>query len=448
MKTIFFYAMPAFALAMIGLVYFAYLPAFYSVRFAESLGILGAVIIGTRILDAVLDPVVGRLSDRGFLSFGRYRRKQFIPFGAVLLGIGFVAVSIPDVFIGSDNPGVFFAIWSIVLFTGWTFFAVPYEALGAELSFDYHERSKIFGYRDGAIALGTLSAVICVEVLKRTGNESHAFFWFAFIALGILFIATTGIAFFVKEIVGFQKIATDTPGFFAPLKNKAFRSILIAFTLSGFGAALPATLLLFYVRYVLGADYGGYYLGLYLLCCVTGFPLWVTLCRSIEKRRAWVYATLVNSGAFLFTLLLGAGDFIAFAVIVIISGLGFAGTQLYPSSMQADVIDLEESRTGIRQEGAFVGLWSVSRKCAAALGAGIALSLLGLSGFNPKLAVQPEAALSMLSILYAGVPALCALGSLLALFTYPISRAEHVAISNESGRRWSQGITVRNGGIE
>ena len=149
-----------------------------------------------------------------------------------------------------------------------------------------------------------------------------------------------------------------------------------------------------------------------------------------------MYATLVNSGAFLFTLFLGEGDFILFGVIVVISGLGFAGTQLYPSSMQADIIDLEESKTGKRQEGAFVGLWSVSRKCAAALGAGIALPILAYFGFDPALNEQPDSAVATLSFLYAGVPAICALGSLLVLGSYPISRSEHEEISSNSASKW------------
>ncbi len=136
---------------------------------------------------------------------------------------------------------------------------------------------------------------------------------------------------------------------------------------------------------------------------------------------------LVNTGAFLGVYFLGPGQVAAYGVLVFLSGLGLGATLAIPSSMQADVIDYDELLSGSRREGLYVGVWSISRKLAAAVGVGAALPILAAVGYTPNVA-QSEAVVSTLRVLYALVPSLCNLVAIGVAWYYPIGRAEHRAI--------------------
>jgi GPH family glycoside/pentoside/hexuronide:cation symporter len=131
---------------------------------------------------------------------------------------------------------------------------------------------------------------------------------------------------------------------------------------------------------------------------------------------------------------LGPGDALIYGVLVFLSGIGLGATLALPSSIQADVIDYDELLTGERREGRYIGLWSIAKKLAAAVGVGAGLSILGLAGYIPN-AEQPETVLLALRVLYALVPSVCNLVALAIAFAYPISGAAHQRILEATERR-------------
>ena len=85
--------------------------------------------------------------------------------------------------------------------------------------------------------------------------------------------------------------------------------------------------------------------------------------------------------------------------MITISALGYGAVLVMPSSIQADVIDYEEHISGKRKEGQFIGLWSLAKKTVAALSAGLALWILGYSGFDVSFAKQSETSIFTIKIL-------------------------------------------------
>lgn len=421
------YALPIIPLAMIGIVYFVYLPVFYSELYGISLQFLGFAILATRFYDAIIDPVVGYLSDTGLGAVRRQRRKQYFPIGIALIIFGNFALLNGQALEAYLSSKYVFLVFSFVFFTGWTVFAIPYEAMGAELCFDYQERSKLFAIRDGAIGAGTLFGVFLVEVLQRVFVDTEsAYACFAIITNGLLLIAILLSWFNISEKLGGRHSnKSGLKSFLKVWEIREFRIVLLTYLLSGFGSAIPATLLLLYTRYVLAIENGGMLLLAYLIFSLLGFPLWLRICQDLDKRKAWMAGILINSGVFAFSLFLDSDTSQWFWLVVIFSGLGFAGTQIFPSSMQADIIDLEEVKSGERREGIFVGAWSVTRKLSAAMGAGIALPVLGYFGFQAGLDQQTVQSVVVLKYLYAGVPLVCAILALFTLSKYPTSADEH-----------------------
>jgi GPH family glycoside/pentoside/hexuronide:cation symporter len=102
--------------------------------------------------------------------------------------------------------------------------------------------------------------------------------------------------------------------------------------------------------------------------------------------------------------------------------------------MQADVIDYDELLSGQRREGHYIGIWSITKKLAAALGVGIALSLLGAVGYTPNVE-QSQQVQFTLRVLYALLPSLCNIAAFVIALAYPISRGIHKDILAAIGER-------------
>jgi GPH family glycoside/pentoside/hexuronide:cation symporter len=98
------------------------------------------------------------------------------------------------------------------------------------------------------------------------------------------------------------------------------------------------------------------------------------------------------------------------------------------------VIDYDELKTGRRREGQYIGLWSVAKKLAAAIGVGVGLAALGSVGYAPN-AQQTEAVQFTLRVLYALVPSLCNLLAIAIALYYPISGDIHGRIRSAIDRR-------------
>lgn len=176
------------------------------------------------------------------------------------------------------------------------------------------------------------------------------------------------------------------------------------------------------------------YLLLYFLTGILFLPAWVWIAGKLGKKPTWMASMILNAAAFAGVFFVGPGQTTIFAVLVSISGIGFGAGMALPSSMQADVIDYDELLSGRRREGAFIGLWSIIKKMASALGLGLALPLLALAGYAPG-QEQPENVILLLRFLYAGLPSICIITALLVFSRYPLDAREHARIQDELTRR-------------
>jgi GPH family glycoside/pentoside/hexuronide:cation symporter len=439
------YAAPAFALAVVGIPVYVYLPKFYTDVVGIEITALGYLLASVRIFDAVTDPAMGYLSDRSATRFGR--RRPYIAVGSI-----FVALCIYLLFHPPQASPLFETVWFGVgiyaLFFFWTVVTVPYESLGPEITYDHHERNALFGLRDGLLIGGTLAAAASPALVQAAfgltpdadGERSK----FLIIALIYAPLVVGSAWWCVLALRERPLTPTSAAGIWKGIRivfrNRPFMILLSAYTISAIGNNLPATLILFYVQYVLESAHADFFLLLYFVTGVVFLPGWVALARRIGKKRAWLLSIGVNTGAFTGVFFLGPGDASIYGVLVFLSGIGLGATLALPSSIQADVIDYDELLTGERREGRYIGLWSVAKKMAAAVGVGAGLSILGLAGYVPN-ASQPESVLFALRILYALVPSLCNLVALAIALAYPISETMHQRIRDAIDRR-KQGEVV------
>lgn len=424
------YAAPAYALAVIGIPVYVYLPKFYTDVVGINVVLLGYILFSVRIFDAITDPVIGYISDRTKTRFGR--RRPYIVVGTVFIAVAMILLFNPPQASPSDET-LWFGVFIYTLFFFWTIVTVPYESLGPEITFDYHERTSLFGMRDGFLIAGTLAAASAPAMVQwlfglpdNAAGERAKFFWISILYAPLL-IGTAGwCVMAIKERL--PQSGPSPLGLFSGIRqvarNRPFVILLAAYTISAIGNNLPATLILFYVEYVLQSDMADFFLLLYFMSGILFLPFWIYISRRTGKKAAWVTSMAVNSGAFMGVFFLGPGDAWIYGILVFLSGIGFGATLALPSAIQADVIDYDEYLTGERREGQYIGWWSISKKLAAAVGIGVGLAVLGMAGYTPN-AEQTQKVQFVLRMLYAFIPSLFNLLGLVVALAYPISDQVH-----------------------
>ena len=442
------YAAPAFAMAVVGIPIYVYIPKFYSDVVGVHISVLGYLILGVRFFDAVTDPIFGFLSDKTRSRFGR--RRPYMAAGAVALALSiFFLFNPPEQ--SRTFETIWFGIWFFCVFFFWTVVEVPYESLGPEITFDYHQRTALFGWRDGSLIAGTLlaasSPALVTQIFHLSPSPTDA--RFKFFCISVMY-APLVVVFCWWCVYAIREYRPDlepvrpgfTDGFRQVIMNRPFMILLLSYTIAAFGSNLPATLILYYVEYVLQSELAEVFLVLYFVTGIFFLPGWVFLAKKIGKKNAWILSMAVNTGAFAGVFFLGPGDAALYGILVFFSGIGFGATIAIPSAMQADVIDYDELLTGERREGHYIGLWSITKKLAAALGVGVALSLLGAAGYDPK-TEQSEDVILMLKILYALVPSLCNILGILIALAYPLNSRIHEDIRSAVADR-KRGLEVQD----
>jgi glycoside/pentoside/hexuronide:cation symporter, GPH family len=414
------YALPAFALAMPTIPLYVYLPTFYASELGVGLAATGLALLLARAFDVVTDPVIGIASDRLRWRWGR--RKPWVVIGALIAAVALVKLFNP----AADADAVYLGVWAVILFTGWTLVSVPYTAWGAELSHDYHERSRITGARESMMVLGVLAAgaapAIAVAAGAKEASGIAAVAWIA-ISFGLPTIALMVLRVPEPVVVTTRRPAvTLRQGWRAIAGNGPFARLLTGWFVNGLANGLPAALFPLYLEYGIGAGpvERGVLIMSYFLAGIVAIPLWVRLSRRYGKHRVWCWAMLLACSAFVWVPFLQQGDIVAFFFICIVTGVGLGADLALPPAMQADVVDFDTLRTGERRAGLFFALWSMSTKLALAAAVGIAFPALAWLGFEPG-TQNPAAAITALAILYALVPTALKLGAVLVIWNHPIT---------------------------
>jgi len=164
---------------------------------------------------------------------------------------------------------------------------------------------------------------------------------------------------------------------------------------------------------------------LYFAAGLIAIPFWTFLARRIGKHNAWIGAIALSCFAFGWTpFVVGQGDLWPFMIITLVSGFGVGADLFLPSSIQADVIDVDRAASGESRTGLFFSIWGLATKVALALGVGIAFPILGAAGFDASAEQQSELAGMTLALLYAGLPVILKLGAVYWIWNFPLGEDE------------------------
>ncbi|MDO9146089.1 MAG: MFS transporter [Hydrogenophaga sp.] len=395
------YGLLGLPLAFVALPLYVILPNHYAREFGAPLAALGAVLLGARLIDAVLDPWIGRWCDRLFARSTRAVLSA-AAVAAVVLALGLWGLLFPPPAVRSAGMAALLG-WAgavmAITYTAYSVVSVAHQAWGARLGGSEAQRSRVVAWREGLALVGVLLAAVLPGTLGLGATVS---------AFAVL-LALGGWAWSRSLVPAASALAAaPLPGAapaLSPLRQPAFLRLLAVFVLNGTASAVPATLVLFFVQDRLQASPAlePAFLATYFLFAALSMPLWVKLVGRLGLARTWLTGMGLSVAVFIWAATLGAGDTTAFLIVCALSGIALGTDLALPGALLAGLI----GRLGERgqREGAYFGWWSFAAKLNLALAAGLALPLLAWFGYTPG-ARTPEA-LQTLTIAYCLLP--CAL---------------------------------------
>lgn len=377
-------------IAMAGLPIYIHAPKFFVDQYGTSLAAMGLTLASLRLIDVVQDPLLGWLAEAT-----RPRRSLTIAIAAALMAAalwGLFAVSPPVA------PLLWFALTLTVLFSAFSYLTICFYAEGVTKAQTLGPQGhiRLAGWREGGSLLGVcLAATAPVALAALT---SQPFTAFALIFAAVALVATVAMH---REWQGTPAEPTPNPlDLFRPvLSDPLSRRLLLIALLNASPVAVTSTLFLFFVESRLALPgWEGPLLLLFFLAAAVSTPVWSHLARKHGPRPVLLAAMTLAIASFLWTLTLGPGDLIAFALICAASGAALgADLTLLPA-----IFAQRLAQTGTPEAAAF-GLWSFVSKLSLALAALTILPALQAAGFQTG-QENPESALETLTLIYAGLP--------------------------------------------
>jgi len=423
------------------------------------IGILGAV---PRLVDAMTDPMMGYISDNTRSRFGR--RRPYIFVGAIFAGLIFALMW--QLYPGHSQIYYFwvFMTASIFFFIAYTTYAVPFIALGYEMTPDYHERTRLQGFSNwiGQMAWLGIPWFYAIMYSKKLfdGPVEGA----RTLAIGVgIFIALGGMvpAIFNRErVIAAPKDDTEKSGErkgFGDNLKEFFKGVGITFKCKPFIKLCIATFLVFN-GFMLASAFTPYVMIFFLyggnkeaagslmgwngtvgsLCTFAVIPLVTWVSTKLGKKKTFLITISISIVGQLLKIfcynpehpymLLFTCPFIAFGIGSLFTLMG---------AMVADVCDYDELETGKRREGMFGSIFWWMVKLGMTVSALITGFLLNATGFD--VALEGEQAAKTLFLLRVFDISIVVVASIIAIFavlTFKITeeKAHQIRLELESRR--------------
>lgn len=434
---------PSIPLSALSLPMVAFLPEYYSGELGLDLAVVGTVFMVVRLLDIAFDPLLGGLMDRMHTPMGRYRPWLLVAVPMIMLAMAMLFMARPGV-----GP-LHLTVWLLVAYAGWSILALSQLALAANVSPDYHERSRIYSWWQVAFFIGMIGAMLVPKIAALYGFSTpaagmRAMAWLVIVLTPILVI-------FAVATVRERPIDSARKGgglreYFGLMRHPAVRRLLACEGLMGLASGATSTLAVFFFTRRLGldrADVGLLLIG-HFIVGLAFTPVWSWLANRIGKHRALAVATLAYAAVQSLFLFVPANDMWFALAIQSLAGLSYGATSALPRAMTADVADEQRLATGQERTGLLyallIGVWKIGQ----ALSVGIMFYVLAVIGFDPApSAANPASALGGLTALYVGLPILLSLMAAWVAIRYPLTAEKHAAIRMELERLDAQAAAAQ-----
>lgn len=389
----------------------------------------GLLIFISKIVDMISDPAMGWISDRTNTRWGRRRPYMFFASFACPIALIFL-FSVPSG-LSPFATSVYVEVGLIFYALALTAFNVPYLAMPAEMTDDYHERSNIMSYRAVFLVGGSfVGSAVAGLILKTYGGGPEAYrivgYFVAFVTFAAMMVAVLG-----TRKAKFTTYTRPTIPTINQIKiflaNKPFLVLggvkAIQFLQISAGGAVT----LFFFVNVLQKDEGLLFpFGLaVILGSVLSLRFWLPVIQRFGKRETFIAALLVQAALYLSWLAATNTEPLwLFMMRAACLGAVSGAVLICGQSMITDTIEYDRRLSGINREGTYSAVFSFVEKSMHAAGPLVVGLLLAWFGFDQSIArgqPQPESAQFAITFGQAILPALCSLSMAVGLIFYSLS---------------------------
>lgn len=420
---------------------------------------VGILTFAPRLLDFIIDPIMGFITDNTRSKWGRRRHYVFI--GALLLGISFFFMWQIHKENGITFNFFYFLFFKLCLYVGLTVFSIPFVAMGYEMSEDFHERTQIMAISQWigqwAWVIVPWFWIILYDKNWFATPESGArelSIWVAIICMLFAMVP----AFFIKgkstlHETSFKPIGIrNLKGMFSNLlhefkeafKLSDFRKLCYStfFTFNAFNTVAQFTYFII-VYYLFNGDQknGSVWAAVFgsggaLVTTFIVIPVVVKMSKMIGKKKAFLLSQAISIfGYILLFFLFVPGKPWLFTIALPFFSFGIGGLFTTMMSMTADVCDVDELNYGQRREGIFGAIYWWVVKLGFAFAGLLSYLILAAIGFDGNLPTQTSETIFWLRFFFSAVPIAGTLVAIYFMWNYGISEEKHKSIQKELAKR-------------
>jgi Na+/melibiose symporter-like transporter len=413
------YGLLGFPVAFAALPLYVYLPQLYAAQVGLPVAAIGGVLLLVRAIDGVADPLIGRLLD------GLTARAPAIPWSIALAAAATLAAGTAALFFQPVAASGAALAWlgGCLLPTSLAYstLSITHQAWGTRLGGDAAQRMQVAAWREGA---GLAGVVVAAVLPSLAGLGATWGVLAAALALGLLLLARAPRGAAPHALPAGPCATGMRPwldGLRAPWQDAAFKDLLRTYLVNATASAIPATLVLFYIRDALRAPaWEPAFLAVYFSCAFVATPLWLRAAAAWGLIPAWRAAMLAAVLAFAAVPFIAPGHPLPFLAVCAATGLALGADLAIPGALMTGCVQ----RAAPAAAGAYAGWWTLATKLSLALAAGAALPLLGWAGYAPG--GHDPMAVDALVMTYAVLPCVLKLAAAASL-TLTQSRTEFSA---------------------
>ncbi len=405
---------------------------------------LGFILMVLQAWNAILDPVMGNLSDNARSRWGRRRPFMFV--GAILTAAISPWIWRPPMEWGENAMVAYLIIVGMVFYAAFSTWAMAYYGLQLELTPNYDERTRLtawitfFGKISGLLG-GWAMAIISGPLFAHpdTGQPDlvHGMQVCSWFIAGLILVVGLLPAVFVKE--RYYEAETRHQA-----RDPFWRSIYESLKCQPLWMLIGLSFFLVVGSAAVGSL--GQYVNIYYVChgdlavasiitgwkgtvlVVTGIlciPLYTWLGERFDKKKVVAFMLSASMGGHILNYFLMRPDMPYLQIIPgIFESCAIAAVWLFVPSMKADIADYDELKTARRREGALNAFYSWFIKAALTCSMGLGGLVLNISGFDVKKgAGQPPEVLHSMLLLYVGLPMVIWACGLIFVWLYPLDRS-------------------------
>lgn len=424
------YAAPQTSISMLWIPVYV-LQGVYAKYYGISMTSIAIVVLLSRIFDALIDPIVGDLSDRYKEKTGL--RKPLIAFGACFFVISSILLYVPPF----QPTLIYFALSLSVFFVGLTCVFIPYLAWGGELAVTSHEKTALFAANvaAGYVGLAIFYSIPILPFFETAEITPETMKWAAIFAVGFLLISLPICLYLVPEASSgaiAPKKSYVSVNLWKRLKsifsNQPFNILLISYFLASTGLGVWYGMIFLYVDvYLLMGEHFAFLYLIAFCCGVFSTLLWERLSKLIGKKRTWTLSLVLGLLAISSTGLLNSTNstVVNLAFLLVATTAVLVCNDLLPRSILSDIIDYATLKDGHSQGASYFSTYMFFAKAAFAVGGALGFASAGAFGFDPSSTVQTEYAEYGIFFTMVVIPASFLLAAIFISRCIPIDEGKH-----------------------